>query len=378
MAPEAAKPLTICHVDAERKFSGGEVQVFLLMHGLRERGHRSILIAPAGSAAALRARRDGFDVREVGMRSDLDFVSVLRCTRILREIQADLLHAHTARAAWIGGLAARRAELPAIVTRRMDRQVRSGWRTRLVYERLTRGVAAISESVADALLAGGVPRERICVIHSSIDPAAYLATRTRAEVRAELGVSETDVVVLTLGALVARKGLDVLFEALELLATRGLRPAVWIAGDGEERAALGDLARRRALTGLKFLGRREDVADLLHAADVFAMPSRREGLGVAALEAMAASCPVVASAVGGLAEVVESGVSGLLVGPEDPLALASALETLIRDPDLRARFASAGRVRIKVRYHAGAMVQAYEALYRRVLADGNVAVSRRR
>ncbi len=378
MAPDVAKPLTICHVDAERKFSGGEVQVFLLMHGLRARGHRSILIAPAGSAAALRARRDGFDVREVGMRSDLDFVSVLRCTRVLREIRPDLLHAHTARAVWIGGLAARRAEVPAIVTRRMDRELRPGWRTRLVYERLTRGVAAISESVAGALLEGGVPRERICVIHSSIDPAAYLPARTRAEVRAELGVSDSEVVVLTLGALVARKGLDVLFEALELLATRDLRPAVWIAGDGEQRAALEALARKRSLTGLKFLGRRGDVADLLHAADVFAMPSRREGLGVAALEALTSSCPVVASAVGGLAEVVESGVSGLLVPPEDSVALASALETLIRDPALRARFASGGRARIKLRYHVGAMVQAYEALYRRVLADGQVSVPRRR
>ena len=104
-------------------------------------------------------------------------------------------------------------------------------------------------------------------------------------------------------------------------------------------------------------------------ADVFAMPSRREGLGVAALEASASGCAVVASRVGGLAEIVESGVSGMLVPPEDPLALAGALGALIRDPAKCARLASAARARVETLYRADAMVLAYEALYRRVLAQ---------
>lgn len=373
MAADASTALTICHVDAERKFSGGEVQVFLLMHGLRARGHRSILMAPAGSLAAERARCDGFEVREVALRSDLDLLSVIRATGILRELRPDLLHAHTARAAWLGGFAARRAGVPAIVTRRMDRRVRPGWRTQWVYRDLTRAAAAISDSVAGALLEGGVARERIVVIHSSIDPAAYQATGGRAQLRAELGADENELVVLTLGALVRRKGLDVLFAALEKLAQEGLAPAVWIAGDGEERVALEALARERSLTRVQFLGRRSDVADLLHAADLFAMPSRREGLGVAALEALACGCPVVASRVGGLAEVIEDGVSGLLVAPEDPAALAEALAALIRDPQQRVRFAAEGHARIDARYRADAMVAAYEALYRRVLADGHAS-----
>ncbi len=372
----APNSLTLCHIDAERKFSGGEVQVFLLMHGLRERGHRSVLMAPPGSEAALRAARDGFEVREVPMRSDLDLPGILAATRILREVAPDLVHLHTGRAAWLGGLAARRANLPAIVTRRMDRDVRRGWRTRMIYGSLTCKVAAISESVAAALEAGGVPKDRIALIRSSIDPDAFAPRVSRRELRAELGVAEDSIVVLTLGALVQRKGLDVLFTALEQLSTAGHVPDVWIAGEGAEQQALQSLARAKRLARVRFLGRRSDVAELLGAADLFAMPSRREGLGVAALEAMAAGCPVVASGVGGLAEVVESEVSGLLVAPEDPAALAEALGRLITDPALRARMSEAGRVRVAARHSARAMVEAYEALYRRVLAELDAASSR--
>ncbi|HTF87226.1 MAG TPA: glycosyltransferase [Planctomycetota bacterium] len=369
-------PWTICHVDAERKFSGGEVQVFLLMQGLRAAGHRSILIAPPGSESCARARRDGFEVREVALRSDLDFLSVIQLTVILRELNPDLVHLHTGRAAWLGGLAARQALVPAIVTRRMDRRVRRGWRTRLVYGRLTRAVAAISDSVAHGLIEGGVAQSRIVVIHSSIDPAAHRPERSRAEVRSELGVGVDEPVVLMVGSLVLRKGHGVLFDALARLAKHGLQPSVWLAGEGSERAELERQAAALAPGQVRFLGQRRDVADLLAAADIFAMPSLHEGLGVAALEALQAGCAVVASRVGGLAEVVEDGVSGLLVPPADPASLAEAVEKLIRDPGLRARLAEAGRARIHARYRASAMVAGYEALYRRVLAEGALHPSR--
>ena len=368
MSEESLKPLTICHVDAERAFSGGEVQVFLLMHGLRARGHRSILMAPRGSQALARARRDGFEVREVGLRSDLDLGSVLRAGASLRELRPDVVHLHTGRAAWLGGLAAWRAQIPAIVTRRMDREVRRGWRTRWIYERLSRKVVAISGSVAQALVAGGVPSERIVEIPSSIDPKACQPVRSREELRAELGVGEGQSVLLTVGSLVTRKGLDVLLNALAELASFNLRPAVWIAGDGEQRGALEALAEKLGLAEVRFLGRRDDVWDLLRAADVFAMPSRREGLGVAALEAFVAGCAVVASQVGGLGEVVEDEVSGLCVPPDDPKALAAALKRLLGDAPLRARLARGASLRVDTRYHADKMVLAYESLYRDVLA----------
>jgi glycosyltransferase involved in cell wall biosynthesis len=182
-------------------------------------------------------------------------------------------------------------------------------------------------------------------------------------VRDELGARPDEVVVLALGALVRRKGFDLLLEALRRIQRR---PLVWIAGEGPERAALerqiGGLAGRARL-----LGRREDVPDLLGAIDLVAMPSRAEGLGVAALEAMAAGRALVAARVGGLAELVVDGRTALLVPPEDPGALAEAIKRLAEDAGLCARLGAAGPGRVAEGHLASQMVAAYRELYRQVL-----------
>lgn len=361
--------LHIAHVDAERGFSGGEVQVFLLMDGLARRGHRNLLVCPPRSAAEAHAVRRGIACRPVAMRGDLDVLAVQGIAAALRDAGVDLVHLHTGRAAWLGGIAARRAGLPAIVTRRMDRPIRPGWRTRLIYERWTRRAAAIAPPVLEQLVAGGVPRQRIALIPSAVDPERVRPRLAAAAVRAAQGAPAAAPLLLCIAALVRRKGIDVLLDALAALAARGLRPLLWVAGDGAERAALAGQAQRLGVARqVEWLGQRDDVGDLLAAADAFVLPSRAEGLGVAALEAMAAGRAVVASAVGGLAEAVIDGRSGLLVPPGDAVALAAALERLLREPDLRAALAAGGPARVAEGFLAEQMVAAYERLYREALA----------
>jgi glycosyltransferase involved in cell wall biosynthesis len=359
---------TIAHVDAESGFSGGEAQVFLLMEGLRARGWGGVLVCPPGSAAERVARERGFEVRTVAMRNDVDLPAVRALARVLREGGAALAHLHTGRAHWLGGLAARRARLPALATRRMDKPLRSRRRARSLYERLAARTAAISGTVERQLLEAGVPRERVVRIDSAVDPARLAPSRARAALRAELGVAPDRVVVLVLGQLVERKGQDLALEALALRRAAGDDLTLWLAGDGPAREAL---QRRAVELGLgetaRFLGRREDVPDLLAACDLVATPSRAEGLGVAALEAMAAARPVVAARVGGLAESVVHERTGLLVAPGDVGALAEALGRLARDAALRERLGRAGPGRLSEGYLAEQMVAAYDALYRRVL-----------
>lgn len=363
------RPLFSLHVDAEKGFSGGEVQVFLLLEGLRARGQRVVLVAPPGSRALAEAERRGIERVALRMRSDLDLAAVAGLRRLCLRLAPDLVHLHTGRATWLGAHAARWAGVPAISTRRMDRELARGPRTRWLYGRLLRRVVAISGPVRAQLVAGGVDPARVALIHSSVDPAALLPRRASADVRAELGANEADVVLLVLAALVARKGLDVLLEALASLAARGVRPVLWIAGEGEERANLERLAARLGLSRVRFLGRREDSGELLAASDALVLPARREGLGVAALQAMAAGRAVIASAVGGLAEAVVDGECGLLVPPDDREKLAEAVATLYKDRALRERLASGGRARVARGYLASQMVEAYDELYRRVLAE---------
>ena len=241
------EPLAIAHVDAEQGFSGGEAQVFLLMEGLRARGHRNVLLAPPGSASVSEAARRGLEVRAVAMRGDLDAAAVLGLRRALAALRVDVVHLHTGRATWLGGLAARWAGLTAITTRRQDRRLSSSMRTRLVYGRLVRRVAAISPAVARRLEEGGVERGRLVTIPSAVDPAALVPHRSRAEVRAELGLAEGEFVVLTLAALVPRKGVDVLIEGCARL---GRGATLLVAGDGPERARLEELSARCA-TGVR-------------------------------------------------------------------------------------------------------------------------------
>ena len=373
MSPE--RPLNIVHVNSEMGVSGGEVQVFLLLEGLRKRGHRILLISPPGSRSQAEARERNIDHRSVPMHHYLDAAAFLRLRGAFRDAGGDLVHLHTGRATWLGGLAARWTGVSAVTTRRMDRVVRRGWRTRLIYESLVVRAVAISPSVANRLAEGGVPASRLRTIPSAVDPAALVPRVGRERTRTAEGLAPDALLLLSLANLFERKGLDVLLRALARLPER---PWLWIAGDGPERGALERLAGDLGVSPhVRFLGARNDAADLLAACDVFVLPSRLEGLGVAALEAMAAARPVVASRVGGLAEAVVEGRTGLLVAPDDPPALAAALERVLEDAELRAALGAAGPGRLAEGFLAEQMVESYESLYREVLslsADGRGSV----
>jgi glycosyltransferase involved in cell wall biosynthesis len=360
-------PLAIAHVTGERGFSGGEVQVFLLMDALARRGHANTLLCPPGSRSERAARERGIPVLPVPMRFALSPLAIARARAALARSAPDLVHLHTGRANWVGGVAAASLGLPAVTTRRMDRAVRPGPRTRWLYRRGVRHAVAISESVRRRLIEGGVPAERTRVIESAVDPEALRPARERAELRAALSAEASDCCLLVLARLSRRKGVDVLLEAMAQLEGESAPATLWIAGDGPERAALEARSAGLGLRSVRFLGHREDKAELLSACDVFVMPSRAEGLGVAALEAMAAGRPVLASRVGGLAEVVDD-ATGRLVPPEDPKALAGALAALVRDRSLRERLGAAGPARVRARHSPEHMADAYESLYRDVLS----------
>jgi glycosyltransferase involved in cell wall biosynthesis len=203
-----------------------------------------------------------------------------------------------------------------------------------------------------------------------VDARALAPQRGRDATRRAEGAPEGALVALALAALHRRKGLDVLLEALARPALRGAELRLWIAGEGPERHRLEQLIAARGLASrVRLLGRREDKADLLAACDLLVLPSRREGLGVAALEAMACARPVLASRVGGLADAVAHERTGLLVPPEDPDALAAALARLLADPALRDRLGAAGPARIAEGFTAAQMSDAYARLYRELLAE---------
>jgi len=352
--------MRVLHVDPERAWGGGEVQVLALVSVLAARGHASTVAAHPEGPLARAAAAAGARIIPLGIANHFD----VRAALVLRRLAPgfDVVHFHTARAHALAPLSrGRGARL--VVTRRMDYVPAGGPYVRFLYNRAVDAVIAISEGVRTALIRVGVRAERIRVVPSGIDARALAAPpAARAAVRREWGLGDDEVAVVALGALEVRKGHAVLLAAAAGLASAAPRLRYVFCGEGRQAKALAGAAA--ALDGAaRLVGFRRDVAACLAAADIVALPSLQEGLGVAALEAMAAGRPVVASRVGGLAEAVVHEETGLLVPPGDPTALAAALARLARDPDLRARLGAAGHARVLARYTATRMAEGTLACY---------------
>lgn len=233
-------------------------------------------------------------------------------------------------------------------------------------------VVAVSSAVANTLRVHyGVPASKISVIHNGVDDA-FLAESSYDEAEPS-GHITTPKSVLTMARLDPAKGLDALLDAMALVIADYGDVELHVVGEGDLRTALEKQAYELGITSyVTFHGHLTDVAASLLAADVFVLTSRSEGLGVAAIEAMAASRPVVASAIGGLPEVVVHGETGLLVSPRgvvhgapelDPPAIAHAILRLLRDEDLARSMGKAGRVRYQQRFAVPTFVTHHEALY---------------
>ena len=192
-----------------------------------------------------------------------------------------------------------------------------------------------------------------------------IAEATGGRVREELGVGPDDVLVLAVGSLIPVKGHSVLLEALSRIPRASERIVVAIAGGGgEEESRLRALATDLGIVSdVHLLGFRDDVSDLLRAADAFAMPSLSEGLPMAMIEAMLAGKAIVASEVGGIPELLPAPDLGLLVEPGDASGLAERLGELVRDRGLRERLGVAARAHAMAHFTASAMAEKYVALY---------------
>jgi glycosyltransferase involved in cell wall biosynthesis len=361
-----ARPLSILHVDPERGLGGGERQVLGLLGHLHTQGLHQTLAADASGRLAPLVARLGIAIAPLRIRNHLDVVAGRRLAGLLARDRYDILHFHTARAHAMAAFLGASSGVSRVVTRRMDYPLRGGWYTRRLYNHGVQAVVAISEGVRAVLIESGVDASRVHLVSSGVEPDLFRPNpATRAAARVRYGVADDMRLVVVVGALEERKGHAVLLDALSTLADPRLR--VLCAGEGAARAAL---EARCAALGLddtvRFLGRVDDVATLLAAADLMVMPSYREGLGVAALEAMAAGVPVIASRVGGLPEAVEDGESGILVPPGDVAALAAAIGRLAADRTLARRLGDHGAARVRERFTMAGMANATLALYQRL------------
>jgi glycosyltransferase involved in cell wall biosynthesis len=351
----------VLHVDSARGWRGGQNQVWLSARGMAARGHDVVVACRTGGVLAERARAAGLAVREMRFRGDLWPAAALALASVLREMRPDVVHLHDPHAVSAGMLARRLAgPRPLVGTRRVDFALR-GLLSRRKYGACDR-VIAVSEAIAAVLRRGGIASERVRVVYEGVPDRPAQAGGQ--EALRELGIPADVPVVGNVAALTGHKDQATLLAAAARVVARLPEVRFLIVGEGELRGRLEALSRELGLERrCVFAGFRADLDRLIPAFTVFCLSSHMEGLGTSLLDAMAFGVPVVATAAGGIPEAVTDGLTGRLVPPRDPDALAAALVEVLADPARRAAWGRAGRQRFEERFTADRMVEATLATY---------------
>jgi glycosyltransferase involved in cell wall biosynthesis len=315
--------------------------------------------------------RDGIAVRRFAARTAGGMLlRVPSVARWLRRSRIRLLHAHLPLAGVVGRLAGRLVGVPVVYSEHNLLERYHPWTRRagLATWGMQRAVVAVSDEVAGSIARHAGGRVPVRVIRNGIEvPAAAEVREGGTAVRASLGIPPDVPVVGTVAVMRVQKRLDLWLEAARRIAEERPETQFLLVGDGPLRADTEAAATRLGLTRVHFPGLQEEVAPWLAALDLFLISSEFEGLPLAVLEAMAAGVPVVATAVGGIPEVVDPGRSGVLVPFGDPAALAAAVAGLLGDPERRRTLAAAGRRRVEEAFGVERMARELEALYREVL-----------
>jgi L-malate glycosyltransferase len=368
------------HIDTARTWRGGQNQALLTVLGLRAIGHRAVLVAhPQGELR--RRASEGPDLIPLAPHSELDLAAAWRLTRVIRDVRPTIVHAHDPHGVAMASLAlSYQAFDPApilIASRRVDFHLKTNAFSRWKY-RQVRAFVCASDAIRQMLIDQGVEPERAITVHEGID-LDHVAAAPAASVHATFWLPHNAPLVGSIGALVAHKGHRHLVDAAAQVVRDVPDARFVILGEGDLRVAL---ERQIADLGLEkhvFLGGfRPDVLSLLKGFDLFVMPSVTEGLGTSLLDAMACAKPIVASRVGGIPEVVEHGVTGLLVPPKDPDLLAEAIGRLLEDRPRAEAYGAAGVDRVRERFTVERMVEQTLAVYARLAGNGRGAGTRGR
>lgn len=308
-----------------------------------------------------------------------DAKAVMKLYRIIRRDRPHIVHTHTAKAGFLGRLAARLAGVPVVV-HTFHGHVLHGyygpgksWLLRQMERTLSRlsdHLVTVSEKIKSELVTYGVARgEQISVIPLGFDLEPFFQSHVhRREFRRELGLGENSKLVGIVGRLVPIKNHALFLQAVSRISAEEPAARFVIVGDGETRSAVEQTARALGVADrVIFTGWRRDLPRIYADLDLLVVSSDNEGTPVAAIEAMASRCAVVATRVGGLADLIVDHATGRLVPPRDAAALAGAVVRLLRCPDTRKEMARKAAETVRERFALKRLIGDTDRLYRHLL-----------
>jgi glycosyltransferase involved in cell wall biosynthesis len=362
---------------------------------LREKGHQAAFACSPwdyedAPVRVKELREEGFDVYEIPLDRSIqlwkDAKALWSLTNLLRNKKFDLVHICTSKAGFVGRFAAKFVGCPMIVHMPYDfffRAYPSGLK-RWFFVLLEKLVAPfcdvmlfISDAVHQDCLAYRMKHESTLIkVGYGIDMSRHIGFQADVKaVRSQYGIGENDLVVGNIGRQVYHKGTDTLIRAAAIVLQKFPQARFIIAGDGSSRPDYEELAKSLGITAnvhfVGFLPTREDVMQLMKAVDIFVLPTRREGLGVVYIEAMALQCAVIGSRIAPVTEIIRDGETGLLATVDDPEDFAHAIVTLLEDSTLRQKIGIAGHDQVIREFDEKDIFERIEDVYHKLaLANG--------
>lgn len=357
----------VCEVLHSLTVGGAEVLAARLARNLRERFRFVFVCLDELGTLGEELREEGFAVEVVGRKPGIDLAAMRRLRRLWRLHRVDLVHAHQYTPFFYAAAARGLRRWPPILFTEHGRFFPDYPRKkRMLFNRFalrrTDRVVAVGEAVRGALVENeGIRRERIEVIYNGVDAAAFeCPPDDREAVRREIGVGPDDLVLIQVARLDELKDHGTAIRTIQRVAAKRKDARLVLVGDGPKRTGVeAEIARCGVGPNVRLVGTRPDVARLLHAADLFLLTSISEGIPVTLIEAMAAGLPVVSTDVGGVAEVVADGETGLLAPSGDDETLTRAVLRLAGDAEFRERLGRAGHERATGVFSQSAMHAAY-------------------
>jgi glycosyltransferase involved in cell wall biosynthesis len=349
---------------------GGELWTVESMKEFINRGYEVSLVCKKKSEIINPAKSTSAEIFELNISGDLNPFTIFRLVNIFRQKKINIVIANTGKDLRLSGLASKFLKNVKVIARQgIDSPLKNNLVYKYVYNHLASAIVANSESTKNTMLknASWLDHNRIKVIYNGITPQTFDKSKT-ADLRKVLGFSENDFIVGFIGRLSVQKGLIFALEGFKLLAEKFDNAHLLICGEGELRNDADNFIIKNNLQNkIHLLGFRKDIPDLMRTIDVLLTPSLWEGFGIVLIEAMASGKPVVASMISSIPEIIEDGVSGILIPPENSNSIYDALSRLLSNPGMCRQLGKNGLKIFNEKFTSYKMIKSYEEVFDRLL-----------
>jgi len=383
------RKIRVAHI-ITRLNTGGAQEVALSLASLADKDRfESVFVS--GPEGFSKEMADGWNVnvtiipgliREINPVKDL--AALIRLYLFIKKNNFDIVHAHTSKAGFIGRMAARLAGVPVIFYTphgSVFQMTCCGPITKFILSRIenfaasfTDKIIACSKDEKDDFLKHGVAREdKYTIIYWGVRQERFLKDHDKVLKRKEFNIPQDAILIANIGRLVPQKGHAFCLEAFKILIHTFPAARLLVAGDGELRQEIESNINKMGLgDNVIMAGERKDVPEILSASDIFLHTSLWEGMPIVIIEAMLAGKPIVATRVGGVPELIEDGISGLLVPPRDSQALAAAVRRLINDRFFAENIGRVAQQSAREKFSLDLMIKNTEGLYNRFIISKNI------